>query len=317
MSLHPDLAGFLELVEMGRLMGNSQPMHQLSVEQARREFASSSAILDPSPPAALEVTELSIVARDGATLAARLYRGEGPRPAAQPTILYLHGGGYVVGSLDSHDSVCRRLAADGRFAVLAADYRLAPEQRFPTASNDVLDVADWLAAQASTLGLDAARVAVAGDSVGATLATVLALAAQKGETRLAPVAQMLFYPVTDTSRERDSYVRYAEGYLLESATLRWFYDLYLAEPRQRLDWRASPLLIEQLPAQVPSFVSLAGHDPLYDEGLAWAERLQASGTEVTLDLQPQLTHDFLRMSGMVPEVQGIYDRALEWLFQRC
>lgn len=318
MSLQPDLAAFLELVEMGRMMGTSQPMHALSVAQARAEFANSSAILDPSPPGELEVTCLAMSSRDGASLSARLYRAPGVAVNGLPIIVYLHGGGYVVGSLDSHDSVCRRLAASGEFAVFAPQYRLAPEQPFPTALHDAEDALNWLAEQAAGLGLDRDRTAFAGDSVGATLACVLALTTQREPSKLAlkPRAQLLFYPVTDTSRERASHARYGEGYLLERETLQWFYGHYLKDAEQRLDWRVSPLLATDLVPQADTYISLAGHDPLYDEGLEWAQRLRDTGTAVTLDLQPQLTHDFLRMWGMVPEVEGIYQAALGWLKQR-
>ena len=272
MALHPDLAGFLELVEFGRLTGRSLPMHAMDVAQARAEFEGSSQVLDPSPPGSLQVSELNVPARDGASLPARLYRADDAGGALQPVIFYLHGGGYVVGSLDSHDSVCRRLAAMGEFAVLAADYRLAPEQPFPVALHDVLDAANWLAEFAASVKLDAQAVAVCGDSVGATLATVLAIAAVCEPQRVAlrPKAQALFYPVTDTTRQRASHQQYAEGYLLENATLQWFYRQY-APASAHTDWQISPLLMADMPALAPTFLSLAEYDPLHDEGLAYRD----------------------------------------------
>ncbi|QJI39059.1 alpha/beta hydrolase [Pseudomonas sp. ADAK13] len=313
MPLDPDLEGFLELAQMGRLTGKSQPMHALSVEQARREFEQTSAILDPSPPGSVAVTALTVTARDGRALPARLYRA--PGTAQLPVIVYFHGGGYVVGSLDSHDSICRRLAASGQYAVFAPTYRLAPEARFPIAVNDTLDAANWLAEQAGNLQLDNRRMALAGDSVGATLATVLAITAVKAPQQLAfkPWAQLLFYPVTDTSRQRDSHRQYAEDYLLETATLKWFYQHYCPDAQQRLDWRVSPLLAEGLTALAPAYISLAQYDPLYDEGQAYARLLAASGTAVSLHVQPGLTHDFLRMNGITTAVAGIYEEVLSWL----
>ncbi|MBK5438746.1 alpha/beta hydrolase [Pseudomonas sp. TH32] len=313
MPLDPDLEGFLELAQMGRLTGKSQPMHALSVEQARREFEQTSAILDPSPPDSVAVTALTVTARDGRALPARLYRA--PGTAQLPVIVYFHGGGYVVGSLDSHDSICRRLAASGQYAVFAPTYRLAPEARFPIAVNDTLDAANWLAEQAGNLQLDNRRMALAGDSVGATLATVLAITAVKAPQQLAfkPWAQLLFYPVTDTSRQRDSHRQYAEDYLLETATLKWFYQHYCPDAQQRLDWRVSPLLAEGLTALAPAYISLAQYDPLYDEGQAYARLLAASGTAVSLHVQPGLTHDFLRMNGITTAVAGIYEEVLSWL----
>nr|WP_314477588.1 alpha/beta hydrolase [uncultured Pseudomonas sp.] len=315
MALHPDLAAFLELVEFGRLTGKSQPMHAMDVAQARAEFAASSQILDPSPPGDLSVSELTIPARDGARLPARLYRNGDSGDALQPVILYLHGGGYVVGSLDSHDSVCRRLASMGDFAVLAPDYRLAPEHSFPVPLNDTLDAANWLAEHAPGLGLDNRRVVFAGDSVGASLAAVLAITAVKAPETLAikPLAQLLFYPVTDLSRLRDSHRQHAEGYLLETQTLEWFYQHYAPLPEQRLDWRASPLLAQVDTPLAPAYLWVAEYDPLHDEGLAYRDWLQAGGTQVTFARAEGLSHDFLRMSGLVGQVGGIYRDVGGWL----
>lgn len=318
MAVHPDLADFLELAELGRLTGKTQPMHALSVAQARQDFEQASAVLDPSPPAQLAVDNLQITARDGAPLSARLYRRAAGEAALRPVIVYLHGGGYVVGSLDSHDSVCRRLAASGDFAVLACDYRRAPEHVFPTALHDCLDAANWLAEHAAQWGLDAQRAVFAGDSVGATLATVMTVLAEREPDCIAlrPRAQVLFYPVTDAGVERDSHRRYAEGYLLESETLAWFYRQYCPEPQQRLDWRVSPLRAETLALQVPTYLAVAGFDPLRDEGIAYAQRLEQGGTPLQWSLEEDLTHDFLRMSGMVGRVEVIYAQVNAWMLRQ-
>ncbi|MFF7109560.1 alpha/beta hydrolase [Pseudomonas sichuanensis] len=318
MALHPDLADFLELAEFGRLSGKTRPMHELGVERAREDFEQASAVLDLSPPGQLQVVPLRITARDGHGLDARLYRSEYDGGALRPVILYLHGGGYVVGSLDSHDSVCRRLANSGDFVVLACDYRRAPEHVFPTALHDCLDSANWLAEHAGQWGADAGRAVFAGDSVGATLATVMALIAQRqpADIALRPRAQALFYPVADAACQRPSHSRYAQGYLLESATLEWFYAQYCVAPEQRLDWRVSPLRIEALAAQVPTWLAVAGYDPLRDEGVAYAELLRGAGTELAYSLEEGLTHDFLRMSGMVDRVGQIYQEVNAWMLRQ-
>lgn len=314
MPLDPDLEAFLELAELGRLTGKSQAMHELSVAQARAEFEKTSAVLDPSPPATLSVTAHKVAVRDGHLLDARLYR-HADLAVGAPTLLYYHGGGYVVGSLDSHDSICRRLAASGRYAVFAPAYRLAPQAPFPTAVDDSLDAANWFAEQATQLGLNPERLILAGDSAGATLATVLAIAATGAKPALCfkPVAQLLFYPVTDITRQRPSHTRYAEGYLLETPTLEWFYDHYCS-PEQRSDWRVSPLSAHLVPL-APAYVSVAEYDPLHDEGMAYAQALEHAGSKVTLVLQAGLTHDFLRMSGISGQIEGIYQTVEGWLDQ--
>ncbi|QJI29771.1 alpha/beta hydrolase [Pseudomonas sp. ADAK18] len=315
MPVHPDLSAFLELAEFGRLTGKSQPMHTLPVAQARADFERSSQILDPNPPGAVEVQALQLATRDGDVLEARLYRLASTADQVLPTILYFHGGGYVVGSLDSHDSVCRRLALSGEFAVLAPAYRLAPEFPFPTAVHDALDSVAALKEQAELLHLDPQRLVVAGDSAGATLAAVLAITAANhpADIALKPQAQLLFYPVTDMSVQRASHRTYAEGYLLETETLEWFYQHYAGSAVERQDWRASPLLSGQTAVQAPAYISLAEYDPLFDEGMAYAEALKLSGTPVLLTVEHGLSHDFLRMSGIVESVDDIYRRALQWL----
>ncbi|WP_372821060.1 alpha/beta hydrolase [Pseudomonas parafulva] len=315
MSLHPDLAGFLELAELGRLTGASQPMHQMSVEQARAEFERSSQVLDPSPPDDLQVEHLQMVDGNGQPLPARLYRRQSPLDGLQPVLLYFHGGGYVVGSLDSHDAVCRRLAMCSDFAVLAPAYRLAPEAPFPAAADDALASARWLVEHGEAQRLDARRVVVSGDSAGASLAIVVAaVAAQQPEkAALRPLAQLLFYPVTDISCQRPSHGKFAEGYLLESETLEWFYRHYVRDASQRLDWRVSPLHLTALEGLAPTWMALAGHDPLLDEGVAWAHALEKAGVPLQWRVEEALTHDFLRMQGMVEAVEGIYAEVGRWL----
>ncbi|WP_416466971.1 alpha/beta hydrolase [Pseudomonas sp. LFS044] len=318
MSLHPDLEAFLELVELGRATGKSLPMHEQSVEQAREEFELSALLLDPAPPQDTAVTPLQIPTRDGARLPARLYRA----PACQnqgPVILYFHGGGYVVGSLDSHDMVCRRLSQATGYAVLAPAYRLAPEHRFPAAVHDAHDSACWLADNAAQLGLDARRIVAAGDSAGATLATLLARTAalQGADAGFALAAQVLFYPVCDASVTYPSSRAYAEGYLLEHKTMDWFYQHYLDTLGKREDWQVSPLLAADMPPLAPAYVSVAQYDPLRDEGLAYAAFLQRGGTPVHLREEKGLTHDYLRMSGVINGgVETLYQAAAHWLRQQ-
>jgi len=317
MALLPELEAFLELAEFGRMTGKSRAMHELSPEQARIDFEASSGFLDV-PLESVICQAFNIAARDGHSLAARLYRDGAAVDGLQPVLLYFHGGGYVVGSLDSHDALCRRLAAQGGFALLTVDYRLAPEWRFPTPVQDACDAANWLVREGAALGLDAARVVLAGDSVGATLATVLAIMAvrEPQEMQLQPKAQVLVYPVSDATTQRASHRDFAEGYLLETPTLDWFYAHYARTPADLADWRCSPLLAEDLSGLAPALVYLAGHDPLHDEGLAYAEALRAAGNELTLLEQPGMTHDFMRMGGLLSEVDGIHAEVAGWVRAR-
>jgi acetyl esterase len=314
MALLPELEAFLELAEFGRLTGKSRPMHEQTPQQARIDFEASSGFLDV-PLDNIACENFTIPARDGHSLAARLYRDGQTVDGLQPVMLYFHGGGYVVGSLDSHDALCRRLAAQGGFAVLTVDYRLAPEWRFPTPVQDACDAGNWLVREGATRGLDATRVALAGDSVGATLATVLSIIAvrEPQELALKPKAQLLAYPVTDATTHRASHRDFTEGYLLETPTLDWFYAHYASAPQDLADWRCSPLLAEDLSGLAPALVYLAGFDPLRDEGVAYAERLRAAGNEVTLLEQPGMTHDFLRMAGLLGEVEGIHVEVAGWV----
>ncbi|RVD74946.1 alpha/beta hydrolase [Pseudomonas koreensis] len=310
----PELQAFLELAEFGRLTGKSRAMHEQTPQQARIDFEAASGFLDvPLDHVACE--DFTIAARDGHRLAARLYRAGQATGGLQPVMLYFHGGGYVVGSLDSHDALCRRLAAQGGFALLTVDYRLAPEWRFPTPVEDACDAGNWLVREGAGLGLDAARTVLAGDSVGATLATVLALIAvrEPEELKLLPKAQVLVYPVTDATRHRASHRDFAEGYLLETPTLDWFYAHYARTPEDLADWRCSPLLAQDLSGVAPALVYLAGYDPLHDEGRAYAERLRAAGNDLTLLEQPGMTHDFLRMAGLLGEVEAIHNEVGQWV----
>ena len=307
MSLHPDLEAFLDLAQDGQDAG-LPALHQLTPVEARAIFEQTTTQLRWNAPQDLDVLEVNTTARDGAPLALRLYRPSGAT-APMPVLVYFHGGGFVVGSLDSHDGVCREFCRRTPCAVLSVGYRLAPEHRFPTALEDGEDALSWLAEQALSLGLDAGRVAFGGDSAGATLATVLALQAvfQPHTVAIVPKVQLLCYPVTDASRAHDSRLLFSEGYLLENDTLDWFYQHYARSPEDLLDWRFSPLLAEDLRGVAPAIVLLAGFDPLLDEGQAYVDKLRAQGVSVELEQCPGLTHDLLRLASVMPDVLGVHE----------
>jgi len=240
------------------------------------------------------VTELRIPGPAG-PIGARLYA---PRAVSEPAplIVYYHGGGHVICDLDTHDQPCRFLASQVPALVLSVDYRLGPEHRFPAAVDDSLAAFEWAHGEAGRLGADADRIAVAGDSAGANLATVVAqLAAAREGPR--PRFQALIYPVTDYSAKRPSYSTFAEGFFLTREEMDWFRDHYFARADDRADPRASPILAEDLSGVAAAHVVTAGFDPLRDEGEDYAEALRRAGVEVSLRREPDLVHGFINAVG--------------------
>lgn len=314
MSLHPELNAFLDLAEESQADGPG-PFHLSTPAQAREAFERTTVQLRWGAPADVSVVTVPYTARDGASLELRLYRPANAQAEALPVLVYFHGGGYVVGSLQSHDGVCREFCARTPCAVLSVGYRVAPEHKFPTPLNDGADALAWLAQHAVAEGLDINRVAFGGDSVGATLATVLALQSALDPASLAikPCLQLLCYPVTDASTSSPSTELFGEGYLLESETLEWFYRHYANDAADRLDWRFSPLLATDYQGMAPAVIALAGHDPLLDEGRAYARRLQEHGVTVELIEYTGLIHDFLRLQSVVPDIDNVYTQLTQSL----
>ena len=300
MPLHPDLEAFLD---MANADSATRPrMSQMSVSQARDAYNRSTLALDaPGPDVPIEAIELA--SRDGARLTARLYRG-GTDTSASPVLLFLHGGGYVLGGLDSHDSLCRDLAQQASCAVLALDYRLAPEHRFPTAFLDASDALDWLRRHGSGLGLDVRRIAVGGDSAGGTLSTALCIA-ERDAGHPQPALQLLLYPCTASRQDSASHLRLGQGHLLEQDTLQWMFGHYLRNQDDRLDWRFAPQQATDLSGLAPAFIALAEYDPLLDEGLDYGERLRAAGGLVGLKVYPGMLHDFARLGNIVEDTDTL------------
>ncbi|UPJ46487.1 alpha/beta hydrolase [Bradyrhizobium sp. 200] len=302
MSLDPDIAALLDMVQLGTESGVRIPFPQLTAAQARADFDASSPLLDVDLPALAFERQLSLPTRDGAAIAARLYSPQ--EPDAQnpmPVLLYMHGGGFVVGGLDSHQPLCRGLAADSGAAVLSIGYRLAPEHKFPTAFEDAVDALAWIGRGGGAAGLDAGRVAVGGDSAGGTLAAALAIAAKDDRSLPLPVLQVLAYPGLSPRQTSDSYSQYGSGFLLERDTVDWFFRQYLRDDFDRDDWRFAPLAAHDLSGLPPALVVLAEYDPLVDEGRDYAARLRAAGVAVDLQIYPGMIHEFLRMGNVVTD----------------
>jgi acetyl esterase len=303
------MAGLLENIRRAQ----RPPFHTMSPLEARRSYDAASEILElPRAPLA-RVDDLTLPADDGTPLRARLYAAS--RDAGLPVLLYMHGGGFTIGGLETHDSLCRQLALRSGAAVVALDYRLAPEHRFPVAVDDAWAAMHWLAAHASRLGLDGARLAVGGDSAGGTLAAVCAIRARDAGLPLR--LQLLITPGTIAYADTPSHARFAHGYLLEAESIEWFFDQYIDRALRR-DWRFAPLEAESLDEVAPACVVLAECDPLVDEGVAYADRLRAAGVPVELELTRGVTHDFIKLGRVLPEAetaQALIGAALRAAFE--
>jgi len=237
-------------------------------------------------------------------LAARLFvSAERPRGL----VVYYHGGGWVVGDLDTHEAPCRFLARHAGVAVLSIDYRLAPEHRFPAAVDDALAAFRWACAEASRFGVAPGQVAVAGDSAGGNLAAVVSLLARDGGPQ--PRAQLLVYPVTDLSKKHPSYRIFSEGFFLAERDMDWYRANYLPDEAAALDPRASPLLAPDLHGLSPAIVLTAGFDVLRDEGEAYARRLRDAGVSVELRRTAGQIHGFANATGVSPGARAAMDEA--------
>ncbi len=265
-------------------------MHTMTVAQARAFYDAGAPILDLLPPPVERVQALQIPARDGHRMPARLYAARSDQ--ALPVLLYLHGGGFTVGSLQTHDVLCRQLSLLGQCAVVSLDYRLAPEHRFPTAVHDTWDALLWLKAHGHAIGLDTQRLAVGGDSAGGTLAAVCALMAR--DAGLALCLQLLFYPGTTAHQDTDSHRRYAHGFLLDKETVDWFFAHYI-DVQDRSDWRFAPLNAPDHSGLAPAWLGLAECDALVDEGIAYADVLRMAGVPVDLEIYRGVIHGFVTM----------------------
>jgi len=294
--LHPQARALLQLIEEKGL----PPTHTLSPAEARHWYRERRFVTQPQPPAVAQSVDLKAPG-PGGDIALRLVRPVGSAPGTQlPVLVYYHGGGWVIGDLDSHDTLCRELANGSGCAVVAVDYRMGPEHRFPAAVDDVIAATRWVHANAAALDLDGSRIAVGGDSAGGNLAAVVAIAARdSGDLPLA--FQLLIYPATDMRRGAPSHQSNGQGYLLTRDTITYFHDHYIDDASHDLDWRASPLLHHDLSKLPPAFVLTAGYDPLRDEGLQYAQALSEAGNRAALVSFERQIHGFITMGKVIDE----------------
>ena len=297
--LHPQAQAFIDLLVERKV----PPTHTLTPVDARKFYRERRAVTQPEPSQVAEVRELNAPGPHGA-IALRYYRPLGSEArAVLPVLVYYHGGGWTIGDLDTHDTLCRELCNLSGCAVVAIDYRMGPEHRFPAAVDDALAATYWVREQAATLGIDASRLAVGGDSAGGNLAAVVAIAARDAGDL--PIAfQLLIYPATDMRCVHASHTSNGQGFVLTSDSIRYFHDNYIDDPRHDLDWRASPLLHTDLSRLPPALVLTAGYDPLRDEGHQYAVALTQAGNRASYLCFERQIHGFITMGRVLDEANA-------------
>lgn len=306
--LTPAMHGVLErMARAGRV-----PLHALTPQQARAAYEVNAGVLDLAPVSLHRVETFTLASRDGFELPVRLYAPiEGPLPA----LVYFHGGGFTIGSIATHDVLCRHLSHLAHCAVLSVGYRQAPEHPFPVAFEDAWDAVQWVAAHGASKGLDASLLAVGGDSAGGTLAAACALQAR--DSGVALKLQLLFYPGTTAHADTPSHKTFAHGFVLEAEHINYFFDLYIPDRKEREDWRFAPLMADEVEGVAPAWFGLAECDPLVDEGLQYADKLRAAGVPVDMEIYRGVTHEFIKMGRAIPEALECHldaARALKYAF---
>ena len=307
--LDPDAAAvYKAFQEAGR------PAYEtLTAPEARAYYSQARFATNPDAPELARVAPLAIPAPHG-VIPARLYVPKEPRrrDGLSPALVFFHGGGWVIGDLDSHDVVCRQLAVEGALIVISIDYRLAPEHKFPAATEDAVAATQWIAANARELGIDASRLSIGGDSAGGNLTAVVALAARDaGGPTLA--GQVLIYPATDFAMTHGSHSEPETSVLLTHSVIRWFRDHYLNSAADIHDWRASPARAQNLAGLPPAYVLTAGADPLRDEGDEYAGRLRQAGISVTTKHFPGQFHGFFTMGKLLKQANVAISDIGAWL----
>jgi acetyl esterase len=298
--LDPQARALLDLM----VERNVPPTHTVTPAEARALYRDRRQVTQPDPPPLDDVRELKTDA--GAPL--RLYR---PAAGTLPLLVYLHGGGWVIGDLETHDVVCRHLANASGCAVLSVDYRLAPEYRFPAAVDDCVAAVRWARREAAALGIDAACIGVGGDSAGGNLSAVVAIAERDAGTPLA--FQLLIYPATDMRALAPSHTTNGQGYLLTADSIAYYRGHYIPDAAAWADWRASPLLAADLRGLPPALVLTAGFDPLRDEGRLYADALSEAGNRVQYVCFERQIHGFITMGRVLDEANSALDLCGTWL----
>ncbi len=290
MTLDPQVKVLLD----GLAALDAAPLYQMTPDEARALYAE---MKDP-----LEVPIGKIEDRTlpgpGGDIPVRLYTPVAGGGSALPVLVYFHGGGWVIGDLETHDALCRSLANESGCKVMAVDYRLGPENPCPAAVEDAYACVEWVERNGAGVGIDVNSIGVGGDSAGGNLAAVVC---QLSQARKGPAIrhQLLIYPVTDTDTDTSSYRSFGEGFFLEKATMEWFFDQYAGGEFDRTSPLIAPLQATSFARLPPAYVVTAGHDVLRDEGMAYATALKAAGVETVLVDYPSMIHGFFNLQAMV------------------
>ena len=295
MLLDPQAKALLDKAAAANVPGPDQ----VPAPQARELYKRSRLPLQPPKPEMAMVRDFTIDGGHG-SVTLREFRPISADQTPLPALLYFHGGGWVIGDIETHDTLCRQLADGSGAVVFSVNYSKSPEHRFPVAVDECTAATRYVIDQSDSLGIDASRIGVGGDSAGGNLATVVALTL-RGQLNKPLVCQLLIYPVTDLRLSKDSIERYAVGYGLTTAAMRYFRDAYLRDSSDQDDFRASPLLASDLSKLPPALVLTAGFDPLRDEGRAYADALSAAGNQVQYVCFERQIHGFIIMGGIIDE----------------
>ncbi|MBC7603343.1 MAG: alpha/beta hydrolase [Ramlibacter sp.] len=273
------------------------PSHTQTPALAKASYEAGSGVLEVPKVQLERVEDFKIPARDGAALHARLYANTREK---LPVLLYFHGGGFTIGSVASHDILCRELCRLSGCAVVSLDYRLAPEFRFPTAVNDAWDAVQFVASHGNDLNVDSTRMALGGDSAGGTLTAVCAILARDAKISIA--LQLMFYPGCAATQDAPSHRKFGHDLVLDQEHIDYFFAQYIPAD-QRDDWRFAPLNADDVEGVAPAWFGMAECDPLVDDGIAYADKLRAAGVPVDLEVYRGVTHEFIKMGRAIPEAR--------------